>query len=43
VNLEPEGDAFFPEYSALFDAGEVLAESPEFTIRRHRRLPLSAP
>jgi dihydrofolate reductase len=42
VNLEPEGDAFFPEYSDLFDSGEVLAEATEFTIRRHRRLPLSA-
>lgn len=43
VNLEPEGDAFFPEYSDLFDAGEILAECPEFTIRRHRRTTLSLP
>lgn len=42
VNLEPEGDAFFPEYGAWFDDGEVLAESAQFTIRRHRRLPAQA-
>lgn len=39
VNLAPEGDAFFPDYSGLFDAGEILSETPEFVIRRHRRLP----
>lgn len=38
VNLEPEGDAFFPEYGHLFDDGEILEETPEFSIRRHRRL-----
>lgn len=37
VNLEPEGDAFFPEYEGLFDAGEVLAQTELFTIRRHGR------
>lgn len=42
VNMEPEGDAFFPRYTDLFDTGEILAEHPEFTIRRHRRLHLPA-
>ena len=37
VNLEPEGDAFFPDYEHLFDAGEVLAQTEQFTIRRHAR------
>lgn len=40
VKSEPEGDAFFPEYRTLFDDGEILAETPEFTIRRHGRRPL---
>ena len=39
VNLEPAGDAFFPEYAGLFDVGEILAETAAFTIRRHRRIP----
>jgi dihydrofolate reductase len=38
VNLEPDGDAFFPPYRDYFDDGEVLSETAEFTIRRHRRL-----
>ena len=37
VDLEPEGDAFFPPYEQLFDAGEVLAKTERFTIRRHLR------
>lgn len=39
VNLAPEGDAFFPDYSGLFDDGEEFFRSEAFTIRRHRRLP----
>ena len=38
VNLEPEGDAFFPDWSGLFDAGEIILECAEFTVRRHTRL-----
>ncbi|MDR1816759.1 MAG: dihydrofolate reductase [Puniceicoccales bacterium] len=41
VAASPAGDALFPEFAPLFDAGEVLethAESvPAFEIRRHRR------
>jgi dihydrofolate reductase len=33
------GDAFFPPFEHLFDAGEILEEHPDFTIRLHRRLP----
>ena len=38
VDLEPESDAFFPEWSRWFDAGEVLKVGPGFVIKRHRRL-----
>lgn len=31
------GDAFFPDWKPLFDDGEIIAETPDFTIRRHRR------
>ncbi len=37
VNLTPEGDAFFPEYESLFDAGEVISSNEQFTIMRHAR------
>ncbi len=33
------GDAYFPRWEDFFDAGTVMSESPEFSIRRHRRLP----
>lgn len=38
VDLEPESDAFFPEWSRWFDEGEVLKVGPGFAIKRHRRL-----
>lgn len=38
VPLEAEGDAFFPPYEHLFDAGEVIQETPEMTICHYRRL-----
>ena len=38
VDLEPEADAFFPEWSGLFDTGEVIQQLPTCTMRRH--LPL---
>lgn len=37
VHLSPPGDAFFPPYEDCFDAGEILAKHPQFTIRIHRR------
>lgn len=38
VDLEPEADAFFPDWTNGFDSGEVLRQGPGFVIRRH--LPL---
>ncbi len=38
VDLEPEADAFFPDWTKGFDSGEVLRHGPGFVIRRH--LPL---
>jgi len=38
VDQEPAADAFFPEWSGLFDAGEVLKSGPGFVIKRHRKL-----
>lgn len=38
VNLAPEGDAYFPDYSGLFDRGEELSRTEAFTICRHRRI-----
>ena len=38
VKREVEGDAFFPEFESLFDAGVVLRETDEFDIFHHRRL-----
>lgn len=38
VDQEPESDAFFPNWTGLFDAGEVLKTGPGFVIKRHRRL-----
>lgn len=31
-----EGDAFFPPFEELFDAGEVVLETPEMVVRRYR-------
>ena len=38
VNLETPGDAFFPAFEDQFDSGEILLTTPEFEIRRHRRI-----
>jgi dihydrofolate reductase len=38
VNLETPGDAFFPAFEDQFDTGEILLTTPEFEIRRHRRI-----
>lgn len=38
VDLAPEADAFFPDWTNGFDSGEVLRQGPGFVIRRH--LPL---
>lgn len=36
VNLEPEGDVFFPEFENLFEPREMILQTPEFTIQRHQ-------
>lgn len=41
VDMEPEADAFFPDWTKGFDSGEVLRQGPGFVIRRH--LPLRPP
>ena len=38
VKREVEGDAFFPEFESMFDAGVVLRETDEFDIFHHHRL-----
>ena len=38
VELEPEADAFFPDWRGVFDEGKVLETHPTCTMRRH--LPL---
>ena len=38
VDLEPEADAFFPDWKNHFNAGEVLQTHPTCVMRRH--LPL---
>ncbi len=38
VDLEPEADAFFPDWKSRFDGGEVLESHPSCVMRRH--LPL---
>ena len=43
VKREVEGDAFFPEFGPLFDAGVVLRETDEFDIFHHRRLGQATP
>ncbi len=37
VKREVEGDAFFPPFEEMFDAEEVLLETPEMTVRRYVR------
>ncbi len=37
VRGTPAGDAFFPPFEDLFDAGELLESAPEFSIYRYRR------
>ena len=38
VKHEVEGDAFFPEFEPMFDAGETLRESGDFDVIHYRRL-----
>ena len=38
VDMEPEADAFFPDWTSDFDAGEVIAQHPTCVMRRHRPL-----
>lgn len=38
VDMEPDADAFFPDWTKGFDSGEVLRQGGGFVIRRH--LPL---
>ena len=38
VKREVEGDAFFPEFEPMFDAGKILHQSVDFEIRHYRRL-----
>ena len=38
VKREVKGDAFFPEFEPMFDAGEMLSQSVDFEIRHYRRL-----
>jgi hypothetical protein len=38
VAMEPEADAFFPDWTGKFDAGEVIAQHPTCEMRRHRPL-----
>ena len=38
VDMEPEADAFFPDWTGRFDAGEVIAQHPTCVMRRHRPL-----
>ena len=38
VKREVEGDAFFPEFEPMFDAGETLRGSDDFDIVHYRRL-----
>jgi len=38
VKREVEGDAFFPEFEPMYDAGEILLQSIDFEVRHYRRL-----
>jgi dihydrofolate reductase len=35
VNLEPEADAFFPDWTKLFDEGEVIESHAQCVMRKH--------
>lgn len=37
VDAEPSGDAFFPPFEPLFDAGTEILRTPEFCVRRFLR------
>lgn len=37
IELEPEGDAFFPPFETLFDAGTEILRGERFCIRRFSR------
>jgi dihydrofolate reductase len=37
VDLDTEGDAFFPPFEPDFDSGELLLATDQFQIHRHRR------
>ena len=39
VEDTPAGDAFFPPFESLFDAGQEIAVRQGFTIRHYHRLP----
>lgn len=39
VNLSVTGDTWFPVFESEFDAGEVIESTPDYEIRRYRRLP----
>lgn len=39
VDKVVEGDAFFPPFESLFDAGKVIESGSGYEIRRHLRLP----
>ncbi len=38
VDLDTEGDAFFPPFEPDFDSGELLLAGDHFQIHRHRRI-----
>lgn len=38
VDLQMDGDTWFPEFEAEFDDGEILETGANYEIRRHRRL-----
>lgn len=39
IDAEPQGDAFFPAFETLFDAGTEILRGENFVVRRHLRLP----
>ena len=39
VDLAPDADAFFPDWSDAFDDGELLESHPTCVMRRHRPRP----
>ena len=38
VDLQVEGDTWFPEFESAFDAGEVIESGPSYEIRRYRKI-----